>query len=153
MRSPGLTAAVREVDWRRRDGVVVALAEYLLSWRESRRDGLGGGRDSGRHEAFGAAAAAAAGAHLVRPRARGRRRVARVVLLLRAPGPRRGAAAVPADGGAPLRRICEVNRRKKICKESADQDFLKKGRPSPKIRIRDRDTELYGIREKSADRV
>jgi hypothetical protein len=50
----------------------------------------------------------------VRPRARGRRRVARVVLLLRAPGPRRGAAAVLADGGAPLRRICEVNRRKNM---------------------------------------
>ena len=121
MRAPRLAAAVREVEWRGGDGVVVALPEHLLPRRGRRRDGLGGGGDGGRHEALGDTAGggenATTGADLVRPRARGpgpgRVPLPRVVLLLRAPGARRDAAAVLANGGTPLRRICEVNHARK----------------------------------------
>ena len=100
--------AVREVA-RGRGGGVVALPEDPLPRRGGRRDGLGGGGDGGRHEAL-RDAAADAGADLVRPHG-----FPRVVLLFQ----RRGAAAaVLADGGTPLRRICEQIT-PKICKESA----------------------------------
>jgi hypothetical protein len=102
-------------------GIVVALPEHLLPGRGGGRDGLGCGRNGRRHEALRAAAVAGAGAgQLVGHPGSVPLLVVVVVLLLGPRRPRGGTAAtavrpVPADGDAPLRRICrETNRTGKL---------------------------------------